>query len=478
MEKYIINENYHGYNKISINDIDKTNESNNIFVVIIDKTCDENTAQYYNFINNALKNINRVIVISVQDQNKTFRPIASMMICFKAYDIYEITDKDNLSAQYLLKLEDREPDFSEVQTYIGGDLTSYSDMNMILFGIESLIEEGNTDALKKFIEEHMISIENLTTSLNNMKKICDMFNSNELINQINTLKEQEEKLNKTIEDKDENLSSIKYDRDKYKVESETLKRENNKLKEKTQNLQEQAKSGGNTIKTYKTVNTQLLRGTKTKIILYFKEISYVRYMNTLTNVLLEFIKRHGLKTKLMIYDTNSEMSRVYEPLRVIRGNEYVADKSLIIHKVESFVVAEPSQMIIEDMLTSDMQFDVLIIYDRMHTLTDIVEGNLVTKFYVMNSRKDYEALKDVLKITDTSFIITNSQNSLNISKDWKTVGPRDFLDIPTIDDFKKRAINSDSFVFSKYVKQASANSKKAIIQTIIEKSKINTLYNE
>lgn len=478
MTKYIINETFHGYEKIDIDNIEAANKKDSLFVIIIDNKCDNKLSNYYSFINNVLKKHNRVILISVSDKNKCFKPLASLLITYSNYDIYEVENRDSLSAKYLNILEDREPDYCEVQTYIGGDLTAFSDMHMILFGIESLVEEGDDSRLKAFLEENMLSIENLTTSLNAMKKTCEMFNSNELVNEVNTLKDREKKLNKTVAEKEETLKDVKHERDEHKVTAENLKRENDKLKEKTKELQEQSSSSGSTITSFKTTNTQLLKGNRTKIVLYFKELSYVRYTNTLVTILFDYLKRKGLKTKMLIYDTGSELYSVYNPLRVITGSDYITEKHNLVNKIEKFVVAEPSQMIIEDVLTSDQAFDVVIIYDRMHTQNDIVEGNLVTKFYVINSKKDYESLKAQLKINDVSFIITDAANSLNISKEWKVVGNRDFIDIPTIPEFKKHEISSSSFSFTKYIKQATSTTKEGIIDTIIKKSKINTLYND
>mgnify|MGYP002517156314 CR=1 FL=1 len=478
MTKYIINETFHGYEKITVDNIDTANTKDNLYIIIVDSKCDEKVADYYKFINTALRNHNKIILISITDENKCFRPLASLMITFSSYNIYEVDSRESLSANYLKTLEEREPDYCEVQTYIGGDLTAFSDMSMILFGIESLVEEGNEEALKSFLEEHMLSIENLTTSLNSMKKTCEMFNSNELVNEVNSLKDKEKKLNKAVADKEESLKDVKHERDENKVAAENLKRENEKLKEKTKELQEQSSSGGSTITSFKTTSTQLLKGNKTKIVLYFKEISYVRYTNTLVSVIFDYLKRKGLKTKMLIYDTGSELYSVYNPLRVVTGNDYITDKGNLVNKIEKFVVAEPSQMIIEDVLTSEQAFDVVIIYDRMHTQNDVVEGNLVSKFYVMNSKKDYESLKSQLKINDVSFIITDAANSLNISKEWKIVGDRNFIDIPTIPEYKKHEIASSSFGFSKYMKQATSTTKEGIIDTIIKKSKINTLYSE
>lgn len=478
MTKYIINETFHGYDKTTVDSVDVASNQGSLFVIIIDNKCDADLPKYYKFINTALKNHNRVILISMADKNKSFKPLASLLITFNNYDIYEVESKESLSAKYLKTLEDREPDYCEVQTYIGGDLTAFSDMSMILFGIESLVEEGNEAALKSFLEEHMLSIENLTTSLNSMKKTCELFNSNELVNEVNSLKDKEKKLTKAVTEKEESLKDVKHERDEHKVAAENLKRENEKLKEKTKELQEQSSGSGSTITSFKTTNTQLLKGNKTKIVLYFKEISYVRYTNTLVTILFDFLKRKGLKAKMLIYDTGSELYSTYNPLRVITGTDYTTDKTALINKIEKFVVAEPSQMIIEDVLTADQAFDVVIIYDRMHTMNDVVDGNLVTKFYVINSRKDYEALKAQLKINDVSFIITDSANSLNISKEWKVTGDRNFIDIPTIPEFKKHEIASSSFAFSKYMKQATSTTKEGIIETIVKKSKINTLYGE
>ena len=60
---------------------------------------------------------------------------------------------------------------SEVQAYIGGDVTAYSDMSTILFGIESLVEEGNIDGLKNYVEDRILSIEKLTVTLNNIEAV-------------------------------------------------------------------------------------------------------------------------------------------------------------------------------------------------------------------------------------------------------------------------------------------------------------------
>lgn len=476
MTKYLINENIHGYDKISVNDIDKADSMNSLFVVIIDKSCDSEVAKYYKFINKALKNNNRVITVGVNDENVTFKPIASMMTTFNSYDIYQVDGREYISANYLLTLEDREPDMAEVQAYIGGDVTAYSDMSTILFGIESLVEEGNIDGLKNYVEDRILSIEKLTVTLNNMKKTCDVFNSNELIDAVNSLKEKEKKLSNTIEDKDKTIEEIKFDRDQKKVDLENLKRENERLKNRNNDLKAQTESGSSVIRSYKEIHTQSIN-CRTKFVLYFKEISYVKYTNSLMLQLIKAIKLRNpnLKIKFIIYDTSSELYQVYNPLRIVSGSEYVANKTSIINKVETFVVSEANPTILQDILVSEQCFDVVVIYDRIKGITDLVNGNNVTKFFVINSSTDYEKLKAILKINDTSFILTNASSTLGRTKETGTAVKakvREFLDIPTIDGY---TTTTDSSKTSKYMKLATEFTKVPLIETIIKKSRLNTL---
>lgn len=467
MQKFIFNSNIHGYRECILKDFDISDKKDSLIIVIIDKTCNETLGDYYFMVNGALKNRNKVILIGIDDENTAFKPLASLMVTYNAYDIYQITSKDALSAKYMLELEKREPDLSEVQTYIGGDVTAYSDMTTILFGIESLIDEGNIDKLKTFLEEHMLSIENLTSTLNSMKKTCDMFNSNELINTVNNLKEQAKKLQDTIDNKDKTIETIKLDRDKNKVEAESLKRENVKLKAKvkTESSEEQVT---NVIKTYKEVNTQLIK-CRARIILYFKEISYVQYTNSLILHILEKMSAgRSLKVKLIIYDTQTSLYQVYKPLSVVSSKEYITQKDRLLTKTKAFVVSEPNQAIIEDVLTSDQVFDIVIIYDRMKNPVDVVSGNNVSKFYVINSKKDYEAVSKVLNINDIKHVITRASNGIQVANSKE----KEFIDIPYIEKYDTLSTAAKQ---SKYMRLASEYTKKPIIETIEHLSRIDML---
>lgn len=476
MVKYLVNDNIHGYEKVDIASEELTKVTNSMCIIIVTKACDSNIGVYYKTVTSLLKHNNRVMLIGVEDENKAFRALASLMVNYDSYDIYTVHAREDVSAKYLLTLEEREPDIVEVQTYIDGEVVAYSDMNNSLFAIQNLVEEGNIEELKNYVESNASSIENYVNNLNSMKKKCEMFNSNELIDTANDLKEKTEQLVTKIKDKDTEIDKLKHDRDEKLVAAETAQRELNKLKGKNAELTEQAKTGGAVVATYEPLNLKAADvGVKVKHILYFKEISYVRYMNTLIMNLMYYITNKVSKNvKLLIYDTNSDFYAKYGTLQKINGTQYNLNKHNLVTKTSSFVVTEPAQQIIRDIVTSEMCFDVVIIYDRMGKKKDIVSngGEMVQKFFVVNGSAEYYSIKDLYKLTSTDRIITRSDSSIELKPDQSGKVPlkREFLDIPTIDGFIGA---SDTARKSKYLKAVSTVTGVKLIDYILDKSYIS-----
>ena len=249
MVKFIINETVHGFERISIENMENSlNESGNLFVVVLDKTQDDKMHLYYNGISKAIVKGNRVLLVSLDDGNEAFKPIASMMVTYKAYDIYQIADKRAFNAKYIETLEKRNPDYSEIQCYLDGDIAA-SDINNILFEITNLVEEGNLDKLKLFIETNMMAIDGMASSLNIMKKAYDIFNSNELVTDIKNLKSKNTKLLQELEEKEKDIDIVKQERDRHFAKTEELKRENEKLISDNEDLKSTSGDGA-IIRTY------------------------------------------------------------------------------------------------------------------------------------------------------------------------------------------------------------------------------------
>lgn len=468
MGRYIINETIHSFDKLRVDDIDIIKNNSSLYVINVNKTCDNDINKYYKFIRTAVRLGNRVILISKDDGNTSFRTLANLMISFGAYDVYQIPAEKIITINYLNKLIDHRPTFDEVATYVGGDVAAYNSLDTLMMGIESLTKEGNVQGLENFMDQHSIELDSLISTLNYMKGICNSSNSQEQVEQIKNLNEEIDKLQDTLKKRDskvtelsrsnevlqENLSNIK-------TENETLKIDNKELKDEKDGL------SGFAIRSYKPVNMSLLKST-TQIILYFKEVSYVRYVNSLIHNIMYMLNTQGLKSKLLVYDNNPSYSPLYNGFTAVTGDVYKNAKSTIISKSSSVLIVEPIQNLLDDILQYPEGFDVIVIYDRMKGTDDIVKGNLVSKFFVINSSSDFNNISSNLKIERCSNVIIPSGSSL------VTRGIiEDPLDIGTINGYSKL---TDVAKIARYNRLMTSNNK-LLINEIFGRSKVDKIVN-
>lgn len=467
MIKYIVNCKIHGYEGLELTQESVKDIRDSLIIEVITNDFECDSFEVYKATEKLIDNGNRVILIGTSGDNSIFKVLASLLILKKCYDIYTVKDKEDINGNYLLQVENREASVVEVQNYISSELITYDDIVNILFGIESLVKDGEIDKLVDFIDNKTLSIETLTSTINSMKKKCEMVNTNELVDEVNKAIEEKNSISDKVDGLLSELKEVKFDRDSYKVKFEDSEKEVRKLREKNSELENDAGNPVSVIKSYKETNIQLLN-CKTKIVLYFKELSYVSYTNTLVMQLMNVLDAWKLKSKLLIYDSNTNLYNSYKPLPIIFGKDYINMRDTLIDKTKIFVVAEPNPAIINDILTSDKAFDVVIVYDRMRENTDIVSGNNVTKMYVINSSIDYRELAPIVKIPDTSHIITHAHSSIS---DVKTHEQR-FLDIPFIAGFNTL---TDSAKTNKYLKAVTQLTKEPLVTTIFKKSRIDTL---
>ena len=475
--KYIVNESFNGYEKVTAHNIDSTKGKDDLHMVILDGASDREIPDYYKYISSALKNRNRVILVNTDDENKGFKLLASLMVNFNSYDIYNIKGKDELSMEYLAKIENRQPDFSEVQTFIGGDVTGYSDLDNMVYGLQSLVEEGKEKELRKFVEDNIGTLDGIVNTINIMKKNSSLFNSNELVEQVKDLKDSNKDLSDKLEESKHNEENLQYDKKMRDDKLILLESENAELRDKVKELEKSLDNGaGGGLTSFKTLDLRVgsVPNNRVKAILYFKEVSYVKYTNSLINCLHEYMKKQSVNVKTLIYDTHNKLSSKYIPLRVFNGTTYVQNKADAM-KAEKIVITEPSQNIITDMLTAQESYDVLIIYDRTREMNYIIDGPIVTKYFVVNSKADLDGVKANLKITDRSTLIMNSKTTLGLNERGEVDKPneRKFLDIPDIDGY---GIKSDSNKFVSYKKQRTAVTKELLLESIFKKSNIDSLF--
>lgn len=409
MEKFIVNSKMPGFKSVVIESNELVNPGD-ILVIIADDNINNQLSEYYTRTKEILAKGLRVVLLGVGEKCNTFFPLASLMMCYNAYDIYMLQSLDILSISYMDKLLNRKPTFEEVQSFIDPRVTNISDLDTLIIGIESLVSENNTDGLKVFLEQHMPSIENMLVTVEYLKKQAELTNSKELVNKLSSLKADMESLESKLDETKEKASKLREDKFALNSELSECKKEIDKLRAIAKEA-ESASGGPATIKAYPEIKTSLVN-CKTQTIMYFKEVSYIPYMNSFIIALIELLKTkkdangNTRRVKLLVYDSSTEIFNCYSTMNKVSSEEYVNNKDNYVAKSEKFVITDPNPVILTDILQYEPGYDVVIVYDRMHKLTDIVSGNNVYKFFVMNSLSDYTNSKDILHIANSQRIFT------------------------------------------------------------------------
>lgn len=462
MGKYIINHSVNGYTKVDILDTVITDTKDNIIVLVLDDSTNDRLSDYYERVTDILLSDNRLYIIIVGKESRIRKAICTLACNYRNYNMYKVDSKGTVDSEYIDTIVSRLPTYDEVQSFVGGDIAAYSDLNTIIIGIEDCAANGDIEGIKNLVEKHINSVENLTSIVDYMKKIVDTSSSRELIQRIEDLKGK-------IREAEQKIDSIESENDKINDENlrlseaiDATKKELARSMSKNKEMAQQLSSNAPVITTYSEINTSLIRCRATHVI-YFKEVSYVPYVNSLITMLLSILKIKKKKAKLIVYDGKAGLSTVYKPLSVIGGSEFVANKDNFIGHTESFIVVEPNPVILTSVLESNNPaFDVVIIYDRMRQATNLVAGNNVTKFFVINSSKDFRETQNQLRITDKSFIISRVGNSIGA----------DTLNIPEIPGYRD-AGTTESARVSRYMKLQTTGSNKLVIQTILDKARVS-----
>lgn len=438
--KYIVNESVMGCERVEITDEKLINDKDQlVYVVLNESTADASCLKtYYNSIKSMLKNNVRVFIVMVAETSKIRGSICNLMQLFGNYNVYQVPDENFISSAYLDTLPERTVTYDEMAQYLQNDIVAYDDMDTVLQGVQECINRNDAEGLKTLIEGHLPTIEAAPTVFSQMKNSIDQANSGVLQDKIANIKAQLEEANELNEKKQTEIRQRESTIDDLNSSLKDARRQLTQTKADMEELKLQVQNAGPAIRSYQTVKTQLLK-CKTEHIIYIKEISRIPYINSFVLMLQEMIKQFRYTSKLLIYDNTSQAQVTYGNMQQVDSAAFESNKAVLLNKTPKFVVTEPAPQILKDILQSiNPQFDVLIIYDRMKQATDLVEGNNVYKFWVVNSFNDYNTTKNLFKIDRTDTIITRPASR---------IAP-DVIDIPRIKAYE--AETQDNGKFAKY----------------------------
>lgn len=438
--KYIVNESVMGCERVEITDEKLVNDRDQlVYVILNESTADASCLKtYYNSIKAMLKNNVKVFIVMVAETSKIRGSICNLMQLFGNYNVYQVPDENFISSAYLDTLPERTVTYDEMAQYLQNDIVAYDDMDTVLQGVQECINRNDAEGLKTLIEGHLPTIEAAPTVFSQMKNSIDQANSGVLQDKIANIKAQLEEANELSEKKQAEIKQRESTIDDLNSSLKDAKRQLTQTKADMEELKLQVQNAGPAIRSYQTVKTQLLK-CKTEHIIYIKEISRIPYINSFVLMLQEMIKQFRYTSKLLIYDNTSQAQVTYGNMQQVDSAAFESNKAVLLNKTPKFVVTEPAPQILKDILQSiNPQFDVLIIYDRMKQATDLVEGNNVYKFWVVNSFNDYNTTKNLFKIDRTNTIITRPASR---------IAP-DVIDIPRIKAYE--AETQDNGKFAKY----------------------------
>ena len=429
-----------GCERVEITDEKLINDKDQlVYVVLNESTADASCLKtYYNSIKAMLKNNVKVFIVMVAETSKIRGSICNLMQLFGNYNVYQVPDENFISSAYLDTLPERTVTYDEMAQYLQNDIVAYDDMDTVLQGVQECINRNDAEGLKTLIEGHLPTIEAAPTVFSQMKNSIDQANSGVLQDKIASIKAQLEEANELNEKKQTEIRQRESTIDDLNSSLKDAKRQLTQTKADMEELKLQVQNAGPAIRSYQTVKTQLLK-CKTEHIIYIKEVSRIPYINSFVLMLQEMIKQFRYTSKLLIYDNTSQAQVTYGNMQQVDSAAFESNKAVLLNKTPKFVVTEPAPQILKDILQSiNPQFDVLIIYDRMKQATDLVEGNNVYKFWVVNSFNDYNTTKNLFKIDRTDTIITRPASR---------IAP-DVIDIPRIKAYE--AETQDNGKFAKY----------------------------
>jgi hypothetical protein len=451
-------------------------------LIYLDKESNDRLMDYYKVVRAILRQgDNKVLLLINDDDNSNIaQGIVHLCLDYGCYNIYKVVNDTVIDKEYVLDMFKREANSDEVQQYVSNQDEAYETITEAMLHITEYCLDNKLDDLQDYIIENKDLIRKYPLVLDYMKQNIDdlslgiskkVSSLEKDLQRVNDdkkeVEESKKKLDKQILDLKTEINQREMEKNKFKDELDTYKETLDKLQEEKESLQEKAKhlesstkvvTGGGIFTNYTASKLTSIKGNRLKIVIYIKEITRPKYINTMVMELLEYLNnRHSTtksKTKLVIYDNREDFSILYNPLQQANTNNYFDNRNQILSN-ETIVFTDVNPAYIPD-LASQSKAEYLIVYDRLGKAEDLLTGNAIVKFYTFASKKDLINYKSKYSSLDESCVIMNPSNV------------NQTLELSEIPDFSSSLPVSARFV--KYYKlKANANSAIGLFDAILTK---------
>lgn len=357
----------------------------------------------YSTVKNVIGNCKKACFVVVGDSYEDGAKLIALLFSRnKNYNMYRVDSASEIGISYINRILAANGTQKKVLDTFGIDVAGYGDAKDLL---KTLAKSGELSAeeVKAFVKKKRKYFESMVGVFGMMEEIVDECKSgmekraDEVENNSTSMRNEVAKLKAALSDERNRNTELMINNDNL------TKNYNNAMNE----IDEMKKSAASRSKIaanyYVTVDlnkfTSIVDANRkapiVKAVLYFKEVTYCRYTNSMILALYKCLTsvKHK-KCKVLIYDQQGINDVRYGNIPIIGAEEYDTSNG---KNYDILVVKEAARQIIEDALTDN---EIVIIYDRLHSEKDVVEGRKVTKFYVTNSSKEIIGLERAGFISD------------------------------------------------------------------------------
>lgn len=479
--KFCVGKEIEGFNLKKITEDDLIDCRNSKIILYLDRESNDRLLDYYKAVRSILRagNNDLLVLLNEDEKSNISQAIIHLNLEYANYKIYKVYNDTVLDKEYIMDMFKRNSSADEVQLYVSKDGEAYNTITEALLNISEMCLDNKLIELQDYVMNNKDLIKEYPAVLSYMKQNIDELNlgitvklsslEKELSRALEDkhdvevvsakLKESVDNLKNVVNQQEENTKKIQHKLTKYEETVENLKKEKEALEEQTKQLQNSVQSTLDVgFTSYTPLSVTQIKGNKVKSIIYIKEVSKPRYINTLITLLLYCLNSKcnatKNKTKLLIFDSREDFANIYFPVQQANTNTYFDMKTEILSQ-DKIVFTDTNPVYLSDIMTGNTEY--LIIYDRLGQQKDLIYGAAVIKFYTFASKNELVYFKKKYTDVDETRVIMNSPS-----------GVVNTLEIQELPGFN--TIDAIGAKFAKYYKmKASKDNAQQLFEAILSK---------
>ena len=376
-----------------------------------ERTADTDLYVIYNTLNKAISKADHVALVVTDVYDRNTKILGLLLAKNRVFNLFVAEDLVDIDDEYIEVVSESTVSQDELAQFVGRDIAAYAATRDLTRELSNSINKSDS-TIADLVRNNKENINGISTIFELMQQFADSACEQATSGESTTSADSGIIARNTKEI--QRLTTLVEELNRDKIQSD-IKLE--KAEKRVQELEEYKESALAAMKNsplsdnYVTLDVNkfinvLSPGRRRPIIkdiLYFKEISSCRYINSFVIKLNKYmITQLGVRCKLVIFDRESFFNFRYGDLKVVDGGSY--EKLKRSNELgDVFVATKAARSIIEDLITEN---EILIFYDRMGAENNIVSGRAVHEYYVVNSLREYTELNKHRHV-DTNWIVSN-----------------------------------------------------------------------